>query len=180
MQVTRNGSNIYVPCELEYAKVRADDRDMGPGDGSDLDNKIKAVEGSYCANLVVSEAVKEQMLSMGLPHKGLHSNNLVDRSEGGGEGWHFKARRGHLNPNFKNKETGDLGIVVGPPRVIYEGDDGELQEWDFSEMGLLGNGTRAKVKLNIWSKHGKSKVTLEAINVIEHVPYEDGYGEEGF
>jgi hypothetical protein len=47
-------------------------------------------------------------------------------------------------------------------------------------MGLLGNGTRAKVKLNIWSKHGKSKVTLEAINVIEHVPYEDGYGEEGF
>ena len=36
------GKKVYVECELEWTKLREEDRDMGPRDGSDMANNFDA------------------------------------------------------------------------------------------------------------------------------------------
>jgi len=58
--------------------------------------------------------------------------------------------------------------------VFYQDADGNYSAWDFESDGALGNGTKARVRLDLWSKNNKSIVTLDALRVLELVPYEDG------
>lgn len=178
MEVTKNKNNIYVPCSLLWSKLREEDRDMGNGNGTDMDKKIESVQGNYCVTLVITNQTYSEMELLGIPTKGLHGQ-LFSETE---DGWEYRVKRGHFNPAFTDKSTGEKGVIIGAPAVVYEDDDGVMRPWDFDEMGLLGNGTVAKVKLDLWRKNGLSKVTLEAVRVISQVEYdEDSISEkEGF
>ena len=59
---------------------------------------------------------------------------------------------------------------MGPPRVLKEDADGVLVDWDFEADGLI---SKVVAKLDVWD--GKL-TTLEAVKVVEHVPYEASDG----
>jgi hypothetical protein len=166
------GKKVYVECPVNWAKLREEDRDMGKNmqEGSDARNKIDEVQGRYTVQLMLDKDTKKKMVSDGVPNKGMQAQLFKEDQEGTE---YFSARRGHFNPKFKDQNTGEMGVVMGPPRVLKEDADGVLVDWDFEADGLIGNGSKVVAKLDVWD--GKL-TTLEAVKVVEHVPYEASDG----
>lgn len=165
----------YVKAEgvkLQWCKLQESDRDMGPSDGSDVGNKIDEIQGQYLIDIVLTEDQEKALVKAGVPNKGLQAQLFKQRDDGTR---YYKAKRGHFNPKFKDNETGDMGVTVGPPKVwkLVDPDGPQVRDnmvaWDFEEDGLIGNGTVATVKFSVWDK---KITTLEEVLITEHVPYE--------
>ena len=167
------GKKVYVECELEWTKLREEDRDMGPRDGSDMANNFDAKQGIYVVNCVIDEATKSKMVADGIPNKGLQAQLFKTSKEGKD---FYKATRPHFNPKFRNQETGEQGVVTGAPAVLKMV-DGEYINWDWEADGLIGNGSKATVKFDVWD--GKI-TTMEKVLVTEHLKYEADNDEGGF
>ena len=159
------GKTVQVECEIEWAKLREEDRDMGPNDGSDMANTFNAKQGVYVVNLMLTEDSKSKMIADGVPNKGLQAQLFKTNKEGR---MFYKATRPHFNPKFRNQETGEQGVTVGPPAMFKKSGDGFVP-WNWEEDGLIGNGSKAIVKLDVWD--GKI-TTLEKVAVVDHVVYE--------
>ena len=167
------GKKVYVECELEWTKLREEDRDMGPRDGSDMANNFDAKQGIYVVNCVIDEATKSKMVADGIPNKGLQAQLFKTSKEGKD---FYKATRPHFNPKFRNQETGEQGVVTGAPAVLKMV-DGEYINWDWEADGLIGNGSKATVKFDVWD--GKI-TTMEKVLVTDHLKYEVNNDEGGF
>jgi len=167
------GKKVYVECELEWTKLREEDRDMGPRDGSDMANNFDAKQGIYVVNCVIDEATKSKMVADGIPNKGLQAQLFKTSKEGKD---FYKATRPHFNPKFRNQETGEQGVVTGAPAVLKMV-DGEYINWDWEADGLIGNGSKATIKFDVWD--GKI-TTMEKVLVTEHLKYEANNDEGGF
>jgi len=159
------GKKVYVECELEWAKLREEDRDMGPNDGSDMAINMEAKQGIYVVNLMLTDEVKNKMVADGIPNKGLQAQLFKTDKEGR---MYYKATRPHFNPKFKNQDTGEQGVVIGAPTVLRKTDN-DYAPWDWVADGLIGNGSKAVVKFDVWD--GKI-TTMEKIAVTEQVIYE--------
>ena len=158
------GKKVYVECMLEWSKLRPEDRDMGPQDGSDMARKFDETQGQYVVNCVVNEEQKAKMIKDGIPNKGMMAQLFKTDKEGKE---YYKAKRPHMNPKFVNKDTGGNGVVMGPPEILMQTDSGyEPYLWD--SLGLIGNGTKAIIKFDVWDN---KIVTMEKIAITEHVPY---------
>ena len=159
------GKTVVVECEIEWAKLREEDRDMGPNDGSDMAINMQAKQGVYVANLMLTEETKQKMIADGVPNKSLQAQLFKTDKEGR---MYYKATRPHFNPKFKNLETGEQGVVVGPPAMFKKVGENHVP-WDWETDGLIGNGSKVIVKLDVW----EGKITqLEKVSVVEHVVYE--------
>ena len=167
------GKKVYVECELEWTKLREEDRDMGPRDGSDMANNFDAKQGIYVVNCVIDDATKNKMVADGIPNKGLQAQLFKTSKEGKA---FYKATRPHFNPKFRNQETGEQGVVTGAPAVLKMV-DGEYVNWDWDADGLIGNGSKATVKFDVWD--GKI-TTMEKVLVTDHLKYEADNDEGGF
>ncbi len=161
------GKKVYVDCELEWTKLRPEDRDMGPNDGSDMAKNFDAKKGIYVVNCIIDEDTKSKMVADGIPNKGLQAQLFKTNKEGK---QFYKATRPHFNPKFKNQDTGEQGVEMGPPVMLKLVED-EYLPWDWGEDGLIGNGTKATVKFDVWD--GKI-TTLEKVCVTEHIVFEAG------
>ena len=167
------GKKVYVNCELEWTKLREEDRDMGPRDGSDMANNFDAKQGIYVVNCVIDDETKNKMVADGIPNKGLQAQLFKTSKEGKA---FYKATRPHFNPKFRNQETGEQGVVTGAPAVLKMV-DGEYVNWDWDADGLIGNGSKATVKFDVWD--GKI-TTMEKVLVTDHLKYEANNDEGGF
>ncbi len=160
------GKTVVVECEIEWAKLREEDRDMGPNDGSDMALNMQAKQGVYVVNLMLDEDTKDKMISDGVPNKGLQAQLFKTNKEGR---MFYKATRPHFNPKFKNRQTGEQGVVVGPPAMFKKVGKDDHVAWDWEKDGVLGNGTKVIAKLDVWD----GKITqLEKISVVDHVVFE--------
>ncbi len=167
------GKKVYVECELEWTKLREEDRDMGPRDGSDMANNFDAKQGIYVVNCVIDDTAKNKMVADGIPNKGLQAQLFKTSKEGKA---FYKATRPHFNPKFRNKDTGEQGVVMGAPAVLKQV-DGQYVNWDWDSDGLIGNGSKATVKFDVWD--GKI-TTMEKVLVTDHLKYEANNEEGGF
>lgn len=158
----------YVDFEgtAKFAKIFEANRDMGENlmDGDQKD-KIQTEQGHYVMNVGIDLETKKEMIDKGVPDKGMVGQLFKEDSEGNA---YYKCKRPHFNPRINRGE----GLTMGPPVVL----DAENKPWD--EETLVGNGSRVKVRLDVWE--GKI-VTLHAIKVLEHVEYvPDNTGLGGF
>ena len=158
----------YVDFEgtAKFAKVFEHNRDMGENlmDG-DQKNKIIAEQGHYLLTVEITPETKKQMIAAGVPDKGMVGQLFKEDDEGN---LSYKCKRPHFNPRLNRGE----GEVMGAPVVM----DGENEGWD--EEVLIGNGSKLKVRLDVWD--GKI-VTLHAVKVLELVEYTpDKTGLAGF
>lgn len=158
------GKKVYFEATLQWAKLREEDRDFGKNlpEDSDQRKKIEAEDGHYIVNCYITPQVKKQMIADGVPNKNMQAQLFKEDDEGN---LFYKAKRPHFNTKLTDRETGERGVVMGAPKIVKE--DGSTP-WDWEEDGLIGNGTKAIVKLDVWD--GKI-VTLEAIKITEHVPF---------
>lgn len=164
------GKKVYVECELEWAKLRPEDRDMGPQDGSDMAKNFDDKQGVYVVNCLIDDDTRTKMVADGIPNKGLQAQLFKTNKEGRD---FYKATRPHFNPKFKNQDTGEQGVEVGPPEVLKMVDE-EYVNWDWEKDGLIWNGSKATVKFDVWD--GKI-TTLEKVLVTElaEAPAEEAF-----
>ena len=172
------GRKVYVKdVPIRWARLFESNRDMGPKDGSDVGDKLELIQGQYSVDLMLTPEIKKQMIADGIPNKGLQSQLFKTNNDG--EEF-YKAKRGHFNPKFVDQETGESGVVVGPPELLKLVDpEGphkreNMEPWDIEEDGFIGNDSIATVKFDVWD--GKI-TTLEAVVITEHVPYEGQQGD---
>jgi hypothetical protein len=146
----------------KFAKIFEHNRDMGENlDEGDQKRKILAEQGHYVLNVYISPETKKQMIEEGVPDKGLVGQLFKEDNEGN---TFYKAKRPHFNPRIQG------GKEMGPPVVMDAGD----VDWD--DQVLIGNGSKLKVRLDVWD--GKIS-TLHAVRVLElteYVPDSSGLG----
>ena len=142
-------------------------------EGSDQRNNIEAKQGLYGVNCVIDDAAKSKMIADGIPNKGLQAQLFKVSKEGKD---FYKATRPHLNPKFYDKNTGKQGVVMGAPAVLKMV-DGEYINWDWEADGLIGNGSKATVKFDVWDN---KITTMEKVLVTDHLKYEANNEEGGF
>jgi len=159
------GKTVVVECEVEWAKLREEDRDMGPKDGSEMAINMEAKQGVYVINLMLTEDIKKRMIADGVPNKGLQAQLFKTDKEGR---MYYKATRPHFNPKFRNQETGEQGVVIGAPAMFKKVGENHVP-WNWETDGLIGNGSKVIAKLDVWD----GKITqLEKISVVDHVVFE--------
>ena len=156
---------------IMWAKMTEDERDMGPQDGSDVAMKIEAKKGQYTVNLMLTPEKKAEMITAGIPSKGLVGQNY--KTDKSGKDYYY-AKAPHFNPLFKDTATGAQGVLVGPPK-IWQTVDGEVVPWVISEHGNLGNGTVVTAKFSVYKQ---SIVQLVGLMIEGHVAYEAS-GDDG-
>ena len=111
--------------------------------------------------MYITPETKKQMIADGVPNKGMVGQLFKEDNEGN---TFYKAKRPHFNPRIQG------GKEMGPPVVM----DAESVAWD--DQVLIGNGSKLKVRLDVWD--GKI-VTLHAVKVLElteYVPDSSGLG----
>jgi len=186
---------VTIDAELEYAQVFFENRDMGNDqvDHSDTD-------GMYKVTLILDEDNRNKAIEAGAPEKQGAHLQFKPFERDGKTLYKTTVRRPQLHPRFmkqdENGQNTDERLVVGPPKVFdlnaalaawsEAGEKGRLDDYarDWThEDGLIGNGTKAKVKLVIQSGigvHGKAKgkkftrVELVGIAFTDLVEYAGG------
>ena len=148
----------------KFARVFEHNRDMGDNlDDGDQKTKIQNEQGHYVLNVYITPETKKKMIADGVPNKGMVGQLFKEDNEGN---LFYKAKRPHFNPRIQG------GKEMGPPVVM----DADSVEWD--DQVLIGNGSKLKVRLDVWD--GKIS-TLHAVKVLELTEYvPDSEGLSGF
>lgn len=159
---------VVFPAKAYWLKVQESNRDMGTNlpDG-DQKEKFNLHQGFYTGDFYITPETKKKMIADGIPNKGMAGQLFKEDNEGN---LFYRARREHFNPVLKARGSEEPGLILGPPRVSKEDEDGAIVAWDFEEDGLIGNGSDVLVGVSVWDN---KKVTLEAVKIIELVPYEN-------
>jgi len=150
----------------KFAKIFEHNRDMGDNlEDGDQKTKILSEQGHYILNVYITPETKKDMIAAGVPNKGMVGQLFKEDNDGN---IFYKCKRPHFNPRINQGE----GKVMGAPIVM----DVDSKEWD--DQALVGNGSKLKVRLDVWD--GKI-VTLHAVKVLDLVEYvPDNTGLSGF
>ena len=175
-------------CQIYYPQVFEDNRDNG--------EMHSETEGVTKVTLRLSDDQIADLMSVGVPESALGYQTFKDVTIDGENFRAYIAKRPWVSKYLVDDATGE-NKVLGAPLVFdynkamtsYEaaGSRGvmgkeHITPWAIDD-GLIGNGTKAKVKVSIYrgkNKAGKPTcvVTLEAIAIMDLVVYE-GSGDQG-
>jgi hypothetical protein len=178
--------SVIVDAILYYPKVFLENRDMG---NEHVD--LSETDGMYKVELFLDAENVKKLEEAGMPKK---FGAFPAFKEGEHQGKTYKrytAKRPHLS-KYLLDEAGDRK-VMGPPLVFdfntfqeaYKAAGGQGKSDDYItpwtiQDGLIGNGTKAKVRLNIYKGVKATIVTLERIGITDHVVYETAGNSEWF
>jgi streptogramin lyase len=135
--------------ELMYPQVFEFNRDKtGPNDA------WKAKGGATKLTLIMDQENKDKLVASGSRMK------ITDMDDGR---YLVQLRRFWVHDTYP-----ELG---GTPDVV----DASGKQWNVEENGLIGNGSTAFVKVNVYDTKTGKGTRLEGVQVINHVPYESNY-----
>lgn len=157
---------VYMEGTAQYARIFEGQEDTGSNlpEGSDQRNKLESVKGQFVISLFMDKEAKKKAIAEGIPDKGMVGQYWKEDKDGN---IFYKCTRKNFNPKFTDKETGEPGVLMGPPTVVKQTDDG-VAPWDRETDGEIGNGSKVVVKMNVWD--GKISEML-AVKVVEHVEW---------
>lgn len=163
------------PMVLEYAKVFPENADYGDENASPKSaaGGIYAKGGQTVVNAYfTSEADKNKLIEAGLDLKPMGNDRIIQGNEEYGIGEFIRLKRDIKDKEmtFENKNGPVTVNYGGLPKIINMTDPEGKRLWNFQEDGLIGNGSKAIVRFDMYSKG--SGVRLEAIAVTEHVEFE--------
>lgn len=178
--------SVIVDAILYYPKVFLQNRDMGNEkvDRSDT-------EGVYKVELLLDPNNVKKLEDAGVPKKFGAFQTFKDAEHEGVSYKQYTAKRPHLS-KYLLDEAGDRK-VMGPPLVFdyntfqdaYKAAGGQgksddhITPWTIQD-GLIGNGTKAKVRLNVYKGVKATIVTLERIGITDYVGWETSVKSEWF
>jgi hypothetical protein len=151
---------------MEYVQVFSHNMDKGD-DKTDAGRTVASKGGQTKVTMVITEEVKDQMITDGIPDKSMGYDMFKGPDEQGL--YRYTAKRPWNSP-FKD----DDGAIVefGEPNVVdYNAtvEAGEQVHWD-SEVNI-GNNSKGKVKLSIYKNGAKRIVRLESVGITNLVEY---------
>lgn len=160
---------------LEWAKVFPTNRDTTSTDAK-VQKFLKKHDGQYSVNFYPADEEEEEKLwNLGLSNEVYNSPHprYRDGNPDLGTGKYFIFKRRHKDIKDTKKGEIDFG---GAPKVVhwYEGRMGD--PWNIESDGLLGNGTKATVKISVYGTDESQTVRLEALGIIDPVFYESEDG----
>lgn len=164
---------VYITGKTRYMRPYFKDTGENLEEGSDIRNKLESTDGVYSTDIVLPfekmKEAKDFLTEKGIPLNGMMGQLLKETDDGE---IIYKIKRPHMEPNMPvEKGSEELGFVFGPPKVV----DAENNKWD--EEVLIGNGSDATFKLNVWKGTKVTKVRWDGVRIDELVPYEsDGEG----
>jgi len=179
---------VTLDTQIYYAQVFEQNRDTGDMHGE--------TDGVTKVTLRLSDEQIQELMDLGVPEVALGYQTFKDVTIDGETFRSYTAKRPWVSKYLKN-EDGSL-VEMGAPLVFdynkamadykADGRTGRLKDEDITpwtiDDGLIGNGSKAKVKLSIYrgkNKAGKPTcvVTLEKIAIVDLVPYVGKDGSDG-
>ena len=165
---------------LEYAKVFPENADMGDPDGSRAAQAVHSKGGQYKVNLYFTDEEQiQQLLGDGLDPRPMNNDRIKEGNEAFGIGKYITLKR-PFPDNIKTFENKNGTVDVnygGAPGVVNLTEGAENKRWwSYEEDGLIGNGSRAMVQFETYSKG--AGLRLIAVGVTDHVAYEGGGSTE--
>ena len=158
---------------LEYAKVFPENADMGDPNGPRAAQAIHEKGGQYITNAYFTDQEQiDLLLQEGLDSSPMNSERIVDGNAEFGIGKYMKLKRPVPDTikEFENK-NGTVKVNYGGPVGVVDLRDADNKRWwSLEEDGPLGNGTKAMVQFEVYSRG--AGVRLVNVGITEHVPYE--------
>ena len=185
---------VQIDAFLNWAKVFPENRDTAESarrNGVTHKGVLKGLaawEGQYVVEVVPAtqeDFDKVKAVVTDIKYGGADRYKQSDL----GCGSSFQLSRKHLDKyTFKDRETGedkefDFG---GAPEIVWFNDDkGKNVPYERETDGLIGNGTKAKVKFSVYmsgdAPSESDTIRLEKLGIIDHVAYEsDGNSGDRF
>lgn len=172
---------VYLTGKTRYCRPYHLDTGENLQEGSDIRRKIEETRGIYTSDILLPYSTKDDaedfLRSEGVPMDGMMGNLLKRDPET--KDIYYRVKRPNWSANMVDKETGEKGYFWGPPKVV-DGTDESVKpfpEWD-SEV-LIGNGSDAVWRINVWEGHTSTKVRWDGLaikNLVEFV----AENKEGF
>ena len=158
----RKSKTIVMDGYVKWARLTADDMDTKFDPRGKYSEKIYTKTHAELTKLLSEAELRGKKLAVKDPHDG----------EGFGIGQFVKVSRNNVNNTVE-----ELG---GPPEVVKLDGNEQVGVWDFSEDGLVGNGSKVRIKLDFYGEGTYAGTRLSKIGVLEHVPYEKTQSAAGF
>lgn len=128
----------------------------------------QSFEGLYSMDFYPQDEAEWERAWKTLEKKTMQGDRDKDGNPDLGTGKYLKLKRKHKDPS-------GIEDFSGPPEVVHWTDDdrkGTL--FDPEVDGLIGNGSKVLVKLNVYGEGTRQGVRLMKVGVMELVPYEPG------
>jgi hypothetical protein len=146
---------VRIKGKANWAKVFEENREMLDWEGNPDPNN-----GTYGIELLMDDENFTKIADSGSQAK---KYAKIDEEDPSLMRYRFKRRHEHRT------RSGDLlEWASGAPAVYHK--DGT--KWDFETDGYIGNGSEVELKLSVYRAGTAVGTRLEAIRVIEAVPYE--------
>lgn len=158
----RKSKTIVMDGYVKWARLTADDMDTKFDPRGKYTAEFYPETHEELDKLLVEAKARGKDLKVKDPHDG----------DGYGIGQFVKISRNNVNNTVE-----ELG---GPPEVVKLDNGEQTDTWDFSEDGLVGNGSKVRVKLDFYGEGSYAGTRLSKIGVIDHVPYEKTQAASGF
>ena len=159
---------------LEYAKVFPENADMGDPEGAQWQQKIADDGGQYVVNAYFTDQEQiDQLVSDGLQEVILGNPRIVEGNPEYGIGKYLKLKRPvpDVIKVFENKGKEVEINYGGAPGVVDLRDLENKRWWSLEEDGALGNGTKAKVQFEVYSRGaGVRLMNVGVTELVEYVP----------
>jgi hypothetical protein len=158
---------------LEYAKIFPENADMGKADGASWQKKIADDGGQYIVNAYFTNQDQiDQLVADGLQTSILGNPRIIEGNAEFGIGKYLKLKRPVPDAikTFENKGKEVEVNYGGAPGVVDLRDPDNKRWWSFEDDGAIGNGTKAMVQFEVYSRG--AGVRLVNVGITEHVPYE--------
>ena len=162
---------------LEYAKVFPENADMGDPNGNNTAKMVAEKGGQYIVNgYFTKQEDIDTLISEGLQEVILGNPRIIDGNAEYGIGKYMKLKRpvADIIKTFENKRGQVEVNYGGPVGVVDLRDPDNKRWWSFEEDGPLGNGTKAMVQFEVYSRG--AGVRLVNVGITEHVEYEERVG----
>lgn len=158
---------------LEYAKIFPENADMGNPEGASWQKKIADDGGQYIVNAYfTSQDQIDQLVADGLQEVILGNPRIIEGNAEFGIGKYLKLKRPvpDVIKIFENKGKEVEVNYGGAPGVVDLRDPENKRWWSFEDDGAIGNGTKAMVQFEVYSRG--AGVRLVNVGITEHVAYE--------
>jgi len=167
---------------LEYTRVFEENYDKG-----DPEAPVKSAQGTVAKKggqttlnaYFTSEADKEKLIAAGLDLKPMGHDRIKKGNQEFGIGEYIKLNRNYKDniKVFENKKGGTTEINYGGlPKVLDFRDPPNKKIWTVEDGGLVGNGSEAIVRFDLYSDG--AGLRLEALAITKLVEYEQAQTQE--
>lgn len=156
----RKAQTVVMDGYLKWARLQESDMDTKFVPEGQFNAEFYPEDGTQLDKIQLEADLRDKDLLVKDPYDGI----------GYGMGKWIKISRNNINRTVE-----EFG---GPPTIVKMDDNEPAGDWDFETDGLIGNGSKVRVKVIFYGTGNLAGHRIEKIGVLDHIPYEQGQHAE--